>query len=213
MGTAGARCYDPNVSGDDARPDPFRDDAELIERYLREDREAVAVLDGWLERAAGPFRRRLGAEWPDVLQEVRVEVLHLLAQGRFRGESRLRTYVWRVVAHTCLDAVRRQRRRPVLEGLEMDAALPSPAPTPLDEVLCRDRDRRLLRALEASPPECRELWRLILQGASYREISARTGVTEGALRVRAHRCRKSAAEQLARNETPAGDAKGSKETS
>jgi RNA polymerase sigma factor (sigma-70 family) len=69
-------------------------------------------------------------------------------------------------------------------------------------LLERDSTRRLLTALEVVPAECRELWRRILRGLSYGEISRELGVSEGTLRVRAHRCRKRAIEALGGNAGP-----------
>jgi RNA polymerase sigma factor (sigma-70 family) len=106
--------------------------------------------------------------------------------------------LWQVTVHSCLDAVRRLRRRPALDPEALEGQLPAPGPSPLDRVLDGERAARLLRVLEAMPAECRELWRLILRGLGYREIAAQMGVAEGALRVRAHRCRKRAEETLAR---------------
>ena len=178
---------------------PSAEDGATAAGYLRGDAEAVASMDRWIAGAAAPFRRRLAGDWPDLLQEARIEILRLLRNGSWRGEARLRTYVWQVVAHTCLDAMRRLKRRPTLEPVEPDAPLPSADPTPLDRVLEADSRRRLLAALELLPADCRDLWRQILAGLSYQQISAQTGVAEGALRVRAHRCRKRATEALAGN--------------
>ena len=105
--------------------------------------------------------------------------------------------MWRVTAHNCIDALRRQKRRPVEELGDEEAAIPSRDPSPLDRVLDEDARRRLVAALDAVPEECRRLWQSILRGHSYAEISRETGVAEGALRVRAHRCRKRAVEALA----------------
>lgn len=160
---------------------------------------AVARVDGWLARASSPFRAGLADEWPDVLQEVRLEVFKLLQAGRFRGESSLKTYVWKVCAHTCLDALRRRRRRPLHQPEDEAEPLPASGPSPLDAVLAGERQGRLLAALDAMSAECRELWGLIVEGLGYREISERLGVSEGALRVRAHRCRKRATEALTGN--------------
>lgn len=165
-------------------------DPELIRRYLDGDREATVIVDGWLRAASAPFRRRLGADDEDVLQEIRLEVLRLLRDERFRGESSLKTYLWRVSCCTCIDALRRRRPTLPLETSEAEASASDPSP--LDHVLEEERQREFLTALEATSAECRALWRLILDGLSYKEIGRRMGVAEPALRVRAHRCRKQA---------------------
>jgi RNA polymerase sigma-70 factor (ECF subfamily) len=171
----------------------------FIAAYLRGERDAVAQIDEWLARAAGPFRRRLSADWEDALQEVRLEVFRLLEAGRFRGESSLRSYLWQVAAHTCIDALRRRRRQPTSDAEDLDRPVPSNDPSPLDRVVEREAERQRLVILESMPVECREIWTFVLSGLSYKEISLRLGVSEGALRVRAHRCRKRAVEFAAGN--------------
>ena len=168
------------------------EDQDLVASFLRGDAEAVKTLDGWISRAAWPYQRRLADRWEDVLQEVRLEVTRLLGQGKFRGESSLRTYLWRVVSHTCLDQIRSQKKWQWtdLEDLEDrgngSASLPQTTPTGQE-----DRDL-LLRVLAQVPQDCRELWRMILAGFSYRDMSLRMGVAEGTLRVRVLRCREKA---------------------
>jgi RNA polymerase sigma factor (sigma-70 family) len=200
-----ARWYDPRRREPTIAPD---EDAATVAGFLAGDGSAMALVDKWVAGAAQPFRRRLGADWPDLLQEARVEILRLFRQSSWRGEARLKTYVWRVVGHTCLDAMRRQKRRPPPESADADALGPSADPSPLDLVLEADSARLLLAALEAVPPDCRELWRSILRGLSYHEISRDLGVSEGALRVRAHRCRKRAGEALRGNAPPLRIAQG-----
>jgi len=181
-------------------------DADLISRFLGGDAAAAREVQAWLARAASPFRRRLGEEWDDVLQEVQVEAFRLLQDGRFRGEASLRTYLWQVTAHTCLDALRRQKRRPAPAVMDLDTSAFSTDPSPLDRLLGEERDRVLLSALDSMSEECRELWKLVASGLGYREIGGRLGVSEGALRVRAHRCRQRAVEALGlrRNGKPSG---------
>jgi RNA polymerase sigma-70 factor, ECF subfamily len=168
-------------------------DAGLVERFLRGDPEAAAQVDGWIAGAAWPFRRRLAAEWDDLLQEIRLEVVRLLQARQFRGQSRLKTYLWQVACHTCLDAVRRERRR-LFVGLDAIAAVPSSTVSPFDRLSEREGTAAALRAMATLSGECRELWGKLLRGMSYREISHELGGSEAALRVRAHRCRKSAVE-------------------
>jgi RNA polymerase sigma factor (sigma-70 family) len=166
-------------------------DQEMVTRFLRGENEAVGTVDGWISRAAWPYQRRLADRWDDVLQDVRLEVTRLLGSGKFRGESSLRTYLWRVVSHTCLDQLRAQSKWKWtdLEGLDSADEPVSPGPP----ISGRQEDKDLLlRVLDRVPQECRELWRMIVAGLSYREMSLRTQVAEGTLRVRVLRCREKA---------------------
>jgi RNA polymerase sigma-70 factor (ECF subfamily) len=172
------------------------DDQRLIDGYLNGESDSVSIVDGWLAAATAPFRSRLGADTDDLLQQVRMEVLRLLRAESFRAESSLKTYIWRVATHTSIDALRRARRRPAEEAYELGAEPESSAPSPLEAVLHRERQRLLMTVLETMSKECRELWELILQGYSYKELGRRLGVSEAALRVRAHRCRKRAVAAL-----------------
>ena len=166
------------------------DDQEVVSRFLRGEREAVGTVDGWISRAAWPYQRRLADRWDDVLQDVRLEVTRLLGQGKFRGESSLRTYLWRVVSHTCLDQLRAQSKWKWadLEDVDQDGLATPPAAPSRQE----DKDF-LIRVLERVPQDCREMWRMIVEGLSYREMSLRLNAAEGTLRVRVLRCRERAA--------------------
>ena len=170
-------------------------DAAIIDRFLAGEPAAVAEVDGWLGRAASSYRRRLGEQFDDVLQDVRLEVTRLLQQGRFRGDSSLKTYLWRVTAHTCLDRLRSGSRWSFVEydGESALAADPAATSARLPRPWNADRDL-LLRVLARMDEECRRLWSMLVEGLSYREMSEDTGVSEGALRVRVLRCRRRAQE-------------------
>ena len=170
------------------------DDA-IIERFLAGEPAAVAEVDGWLARAASAYRRRLGDQLEDALQDVRLEVTRLLQEGKFRGDSSLKTYLWRVTAHTCLDRLRAGSRWSFVEydGESAEAADPAAASIALPRGWFAERDL-LLRVLARMEEECRRLWSMLIEGHSYREMSDETGVSEGALRVRVLRCRRRAQE-------------------
>jgi RNA polymerase sigma-70 factor (ECF subfamily) len=171
------------------------DDRDVVAGYLEGRSDAVELLDGWLDRAAGPYRRKLASEWDDVLQELRMELLRLLRSGAFRGESSLKTYVWRTVGHSCIDRLRRKARRPETVDLP---DLPSGSPSPLRTILGAEARALLLRVLEEMPLECRRLWAMILAGKSYDEMSRDLDVAAGTLRVRVLRCRERATAARAR---------------
>jgi RNA polymerase sigma-70 factor (ECF subfamily) len=167
------------------------DEGELVTRFLRGEKEAVGAVDGWISRAAWPYQRRLANHWDDVLQEVRLEVTRLLRQGKFRGESSLRTYLWRVVSHTCLDQIRAQKKGQWADLEEVDQRGGATDPAPIGAVRQEQKDL-LLRVLKRVPADCREMWKMIVAGLSYREMSLRLNVAEGTLRVRVLRCRERA---------------------
>ncbi len=167
------------------------DDREMVARFLRGETEAVGTVDSWISRAAWPYQRRLADRWDDVLQDVRLEVTRLLGQGKFRGESSLRTYLWRVVCHTCLDQLRAQSK---WKWTDLDSLEQGDGPVGVVQAPAPNREERdlLERVLRRVPPECREMWRMIVAGLSYKEMSLRMNVAEGTLRVRVLRCREKA---------------------
>ncbi len=96
-----------------------------------------------------------------------------------------------MVSHTCLDQIRAHGK---WKWAELDAldlgegaagAVEAPAPN-------REERDLLFRVLERVPQECRQMWRMIVIGLSYKEMSLRLKVAEGTLRVRVLRCREKA---------------------
>ena len=168
-------------------------DSGLIRRFLRGDCEAITEIDGWIEHAIWPFRQRLADDWEDLFQDVRLEVTRLLRENVFRGESSLKTYVWRVANHISVDRVRSVTKwkwadiETMEEDLELGGLLSRSHGSRYED---RDLMTRVLRELSE---ECRELGSLIAAGFSYSEMSRRLHIAEGTLRVRVLRCRKKAA--------------------
>lgn len=177
------------------------DDAELISRYLQGDNEAVTAIEDWINGAAQSYSRRLGGLWDDVVQEARLEVYRLLQGGEFRGEAKLKTYLWQVVNHTFLDAVRSQTKWQWTELDECGQIVAISTQRARERASALEVTDLVLKVLEEVPADCKRIWRLILRGYSYREISRLLSVTESALRVRALRCRKRAEEIRRRLET------------
>ncbi|MEM8963674.1 MAG: RNA polymerase sigma factor [Acidobacteriota bacterium] len=168
------------------------DDAELIDKYLSGDRATLDLIDRWIVRAAWPYRHRLGDSWEDILQDIRLELTRLLRVGAFRGESRLKTYLWRVANHACLDRLRAFGRRKIAD---IEDAQPD---LDFDELLrfqrsSRYEDRDLMKRVWAElSEESRTLFKHLVSGRSYAEMSELLGISEGTLRVRVLRARKRA---------------------
>lgn len=171
---AGLRLVPATVIEESRRSVERTGDGGLAARFLKGEPGAVRTIDGWIALAASPFRQKLATQWDEVLQVARTEVTRRLQRGDLSEGAGLTAGLWRAVIHTCLEALR-ARPGPIP---------PAPADLP-DEIL--------LRLHEETSPECRELWDMVAEGLSDREMSQLTGASVSTLRARALRCRLSAA--------------------
>lgn len=179
----------------------MREDAELVELLRAGDAGVVLEVRGWIRSGLARSHQWRWAEVEDLEQEVLLALLESLDAGRFKGESRLETYVRAFARFKSTDRIRAAARRAWVD-LE-DEVLVSDAPNPLEEFSQREAAAIARQVVESLPEPCRVLWRMIAQGLSYREMSRLTGLAEGAIRVRAHRCRQRALE--ARRRRLSGD--------
>ncbi|MEO0604972.1 MAG: sigma-70 family RNA polymerase sigma factor [Myxococcota bacterium] len=128
---------------------------------------------------AHPTRRE------ELLQEVWLALWRAL--GRFREESSLRTYVFRVAHNVAIKHVRRDRRDREEPGLPESVADDTPAP---GEALDQHRRReRLVAAIRELPDVDRQLAMLHLEGLTNAEIADVTGLTASNVGTRLHRVR------------------------
>jgi RNA polymerase sigma factor (sigma-70 family) len=169
---------------------PMDDDARLIALLLAGDEAAIVEVRGWVEGAISRYRGRLGGDAEDLEQEVLLDLMESLAGGRFRQESRLATYVHSYARFKCIDRMRALGRRDMVDIDE--EAFATAAPSPLEELAQREGVELAQQVVAALPDGCRQLWEMIADGLSYREMSAATGIREGAVRVRVYRCRQQA---------------------
>ncbi len=176
-------------AGQLAQPSP--EDLELSAAFLRGEPAAIAEIQSWLKAVVRKYRGRIRMPAEDALQELLLKTTSLLGHGSFRGEARLKTFLWRMANNTCLNWMREQKPE---EPAEVLPDLVDPQPSPLARVLANETTAGLRRLLKDLGPECLKLWRMILAGKSYREMSLALKVSEGALRVRVLRCRRKVAQ-------------------
>lgn len=169
----------------------------LLRRLRRGDERAFAQLvREHQDRVFDLLFRMLGdrEEALDVSQEVFVSVCS--AVGRFRGESRLSTWIYRVAKNHCLNRLkylqRRQRGRSteisdVPEGV-LEANLPSRRP---DEALAEHEVKLLVQRAIGELDEDHRLLLVLrdIEGLSYHEIAEITEQPEGTVKSRLHRAR------------------------
>ena len=145
----------------------------------------AADVTRWTRRLAGPTM-----DIEDLVHDVFVVALQ--RAHTFRGDSNLRTWLFRTTHHL----VRSRMRFRFLRGLlfrrredEMVASLPTPT-TPLEEVERREEHARLYRALDRLPDRYRTAIILYdVDGLGSDEVAEMTGVNIGTVRVRLHRGR------------------------
>lgn len=161
-------------------------DRVLVDAARAGDVDAFEVLvrrhEGRVYRVA---LRLLGsdADAQDATQETFVRAWRGL--GRFRGESAISTWLFRIVTNRCLNVI--VARRPV-EGLDLDLPLVGGDPAEIAEQ--RERFAAVARSVVSLPPEQRAA--LVLrdfEGLSYEEVAAALGVSVAAVKGRIHRAR------------------------
>jgi RNA polymerase sigma factor (sigma-70 family) len=169
----------------------------LVERFRRGDDSAFDRIVARHSAAVAALANRL-LGWPgdvdDVVQDVFVAAfVHL---KRFRGDCRLRTWLYTITVNKCRSHRLRRRRRlragrvGELEpgGQEQGAERPA-----MDE----ETFSRVRRAVQALPPKYREVVVLrYLQGLEPGEIAELVGMKANAVQVRLNRARTKLKEQL-----------------
>lgn len=134
------------------------------------------------------------AEAEDVAQEVFLRAFRSL--GRFRGDSKLSTWLYAITARLCLNRLKVVRRG---QDLFRENPLPMGGSSPPPDRALEERELRSLleREIQRLGPEQRIV--LILrdiQGLSYEEIAEVLGVELGTVRSRLHRARMAIKERL-----------------
>lgn len=120
----------------------------------------------------------------DLVQEVMAQLWQAVSNPGFDTGAGFWGFVETVSARRCIDWWRTQR-----QTVQLDAGLRDKRPGPLAEALVRERSQQVLEILNRMSEPCRELILMrFSRGKSYREISQSAGTSEGALRVRLHRC-------------------------
>jgi RNA polymerase sigma-70 factor (ECF subfamily) len=159
----------------------------VIDRARRGDHEAFTSVikhyDAGLRALAYRLLRDVD-RMDDALQEAYLRAFRSLPT--FRGESRLGTWLYRIVYNACIDELRRSRRLvhlPLEDGVD-----PPNLGSNLDELVVHRSG--LARALAELPPEERAAVLLVdAQGFDYRSAGEVLGVPTGTVASRLNRAR------------------------
>jgi RNA polymerase sigma-70 factor (ECF subfamily) len=173
----------PEVAGDV--------DRLVLARARRGDHRAFAqIVDHYDHRLRGLAYRLLGDRdrMDDVLQEAYVKAFRSLP--RFKGESALGTWLYRIVYNACIDDLRSRKATVSLDDRPeggIDTA--DPRPDPADVATGR---RDLAAALATLPPDQKAAVLLVdAYGLDYAEAADALGVAAGTIGSRLSRARTS----------------------
>lgn len=168
----------------------------LVSRARKGDRDAfAALLERYEKQVYHQALRMVGnpEDAADVTQETFLKVWQGLPS--FQGDSSFSTWLYRLTGNTCIDHLRKEKKRrgdASLDDEERDfsAYLSAPAPTPQRALEEQELQKAVAEGLAQLSDEHRQV--LILReinGLSYDEIAAVLNVTEGTVKSRIARAR------------------------
>lgn len=146
------------------------------------------------------YARRLvngsDADAGEVVQEAFISAWKGLES--FRGESSLKTWLFRLVHRRAVDLLRNRRPTPIDDEL-LSRVVSVADDNPLQDVLDSELLEALQEALDELPWNQRSAWLLReVEGLGYDEIAHAMGTTVGSVRGHLHRGRRQLAERMAR---------------
>lgn len=178
-----------------------RTELELIDRARRGDRAAFAALVRAHQDEVYTLARRLVGDphlASDVAQEALIRAWRALP--KFRGDSRLSTWLYRITVNTAWTHKKRAKRHAMASIDDLhDLAAPEDSTHPVFAGEMTELRGRLRRALDRLPVPQRQV--VVLKdvyGWSHAEISRAMGISETAAKVRLHRARARLARDLER---------------
>jgi RNA polymerase sigma-70 factor (ECF subfamily) len=179
----------------------FDSEGALARALARGEPEADREVRDLVRRFLAAGRLGLPADVRrDLEQEVMIELWQAVRRPAFDLERELGGFVRVLCARRAIDWWRARRSES-----ELVEGIADPRRGPLDDLLAAERGALARRTFATLAESCRELMRkLVVDRLSYREIAARSGRNEGALRVQLHRCVEQARRKLFARGLPGG---------
>lgn len=162
-------------------------DAAILDRAKRGDQDAFAAVIKHYDPGLRALAYRLLGDvdrMDDALQDAYVKAFRSLSS--FRGESRLGTWLYRIVYNTCLDEIARSKR--VVQLPLEDAGDPPDARPDVAERVA-DQSGLADALAELAPEERAAVFLVDAQGFDYRSAANALGVPEGTIASRLNRAR------------------------
>lgn len=178
------------------------DDAQLVARCVRQDREAFGLL---IDRHAAAIvslaYRMVGnrAEAEDLAQETFLAAFKAVAT--FRADSKFSTWLYRIASNKCKDWLRVKRPGQARQDVDVDEMLDvyvAEERTPEHLLAQQQVAQELEQAIQRLPPLYREAFVLKhVEGLSYEEMQVILGVNGDTLKMRVYKGRLQLSRELA----------------
>jgi len=180
-------------------------DKELVRRVQRGDSAAFDLLVRKYQHRIAALIGRYVADWSecqDVAQETFIRAYRAI--GNFRGDAQFYTWLHRIAVNTAKNHLVAMGRRPpgadidVADAEQFDSGIRlRDNDTPEREMMRRQMEQTVLRAVEGLPEELRAAINLReVEGLSYEEIAQRMGCPVGTVRSRIFRAREAIDQEL-----------------
>ncbi len=176
------------------------EEAELIARSQQGDQEAFReIFEQYKEKvyriAYGVVRHREDAL--DIVQEVFIKLFHSI--GKFKGESRFYTYLYRMAMNTAIDYTRKMKKPPTLSIDEEGGFRPvdNEERRPDRVAIVKELEEKVKLAMDKlSADQKAALILREVEGLSYQEMAEAMGCSIGTVMSRLHYGRKKMQELL-----------------
>lgn len=176
-------------------------EGELLRAAKRGDSAAFESLMGAYERRVyGLCLRMMGNahDGEDAAQEAMIRIWQKI--GQCRDEAALSTWIYRVTANACTDALRKRSRQaaPSLEAMREEGfEAVDPAQTPEEAAQADEGRRAMAQAIAGVPQEMRSVFLMRdVHGLSVEQTARALGVSQGTVKSRLSRAREKIAQQL-----------------
>ena len=169
-------------------------DGELVQQVLNGNNNAFKFLVSKYQRLVVHVVGRIvqqNDEVEDICQEVFIKVFKTLK--RFRGDSKLATWIATIAYNTAITHIRKKKRRGEVSYSEQPLLISAEKDTGLNQKLIEKEEAKkyLLQLIETLPVNYRTVLTLFhLEEFSYKEIEEITGMPEGTIKSYLSRARK-----------------------
>ena len=167
------------------------EDKELLKLYIDGEIEALSELFKRHNSKMKTIAYRItknNADAEDVVQNALISVMR--AAHKFRGESAVSTWLFRIVTNAAIDKLRSIKAHPLYE-------LPTDLPLLTSEINVKDLSLDLVQALKSLPENQRNVVLLIdVAGWTVADVAQKLKCAPGTVKSRCHRAHAKLAQEL-----------------